>query len=164
MGTGRSIVFTVHFTAFWLLFPIGMSDFQYLAMHSGPDGKQTSMYDKVLMLKPEKEEFFNRELPLYIPPPIFSRLDTPVDYYYRPDVQHRSVPFLIINNPRCFLNGKAVTHLSSLICTSNRPVFKLRYHFHHMGMNQIHSDISAVVGSMLLKHQASIKYMAHALH
>ncbi|NXW16724.1 TF3C5 factor, partial [Circaetus pectoralis] len=67
----------------------GMSDFQYLAMHSGPDGKQTSMYDKVLMLKPEKEEFFNRELPLYIPPPIFSRLDTPVDYFYRPDIQHR---------------------------------------------------------------------------
>lgn len=73
-----------------------MSDFQYLAMHSGPDGKQTSMYDKVLMLKPEKEEFFNRELPLYIPPPIFSRLDTPVDYFYRPDIQHRSVPFLMI--------------------------------------------------------------------
>ncbi|XP_009954890.1 PREDICTED: general transcription factor 3C polypeptide 5-like, partial [Leptosomus discolor] len=67
----------------------GMSDFQYLAMHSGPDGKQTSMYDKVLMLKPEKEEFFNRELPLYIPPPIFSRLDTPIDYFYRPDIQHR---------------------------------------------------------------------------
>lgn len=74
----------------------GMSDFQYLAMHSGPDGKQTSMYDKVLMLKPEKEEFFNRELPLYIPPPIFSRLDTPVDYYYRPDVQHREG----YNNPQ----------------------------------------------------------------
>ncbi|XP_025067089.1 general transcription factor 3C polypeptide 5 [Alligator sinensis] len=67
----------------------GMSDFQYLAMHSGPDGKQTSMYDKVLMLKPEKEEFYNRELPLYVPPPIFSRLDTPVDYFYRPDVHHR---------------------------------------------------------------------------
>lgn len=78
------------------LFLTGMSDFQYLAMHSGPDGKQTSMYDKVLMLKPEKEEFFNRDLPLYIPPPIFSRLDTPVDYFYRPDIQHRSVPFLMI--------------------------------------------------------------------
>ncbi|CAI5794138.1 Hypothetical predicted protein [Podarcis lilfordi] len=67
----------------------GMSDFQYLAVHSGPDGKQTSMYDKVLMLKPEKEEFFLSDLPLYIPPPIFSRLDTPVDYYYRPETQHR---------------------------------------------------------------------------
>ncbi|KAL7980943.1 hypothetical protein Chor_002097 [Crotalus horridus] len=67
----------------------GMSDFQYLVMHSEPDSKQTSMYDKVLMLKPEKEDFFMNELPLYIPPPIFSRLDTPIDYYYRPDVHHR---------------------------------------------------------------------------
>lgn len=73
---------------------LGMSDFQYLAMHSGPDGNQTSMYDKVLMLKPEKEEFFMNDLPLYIPPPIFSRLDMPADYYYRPETQHRSV-FLI---------------------------------------------------------------------
>uniref|UniRef100_A0A8C0GIB1 General transcription factor 3C polypeptide 5 n=1 Tax=Chelonoidis abingdonii TaxID=106734 RepID=A0A8C0GIB1_CHEAB len=74
----------------------GMSDFQYLAMHSGPENKQISMYDKILMLKPEKEEFFNRELPLYIPPPIFSRLDTPIDYFYRPDVQHRDG----YNNPQ----------------------------------------------------------------
>ncbi|XP_029467819.1 general transcription factor 3C polypeptide 5 [Rhinatrema bivittatum] len=67
----------------------GMSDFQYLASHMGPDGKQISMYDKILLQKPQKEEFFHQELPLYIPPPIFSRLDTPVDYFYRPDTQHR---------------------------------------------------------------------------
>ncbi|NXF09697.1 TF3C5 factor, partial [Smithornis capensis] len=84
----------------------GMSDFQYLAMHSGPDGKQTSMYDKVLMLKPEKEEFFNRELPLYIPPPIFSRLDTPIDYFYRPDIQHREG----YNNPQ--VSGENLIGLS----------------------------------------------------
>ena len=47
------------------------------------------MYDRVLMRKPEKEEFFHQELPLYIPPPIISRLDTPVDYFYRPETQHR---------------------------------------------------------------------------
>lgn len=76
-----------------LLWSTGMSDFQYLAVHSSSDGKQMSMYDKVLMLKPEKEEFFMSDLPLYIPPPIFSRLDTPVDYYYRPETQHRLVPF-----------------------------------------------------------------------
>ncbi|KAJ6651611.1 hypothetical protein lerEdw1_020791 [Lerista edwardsae] len=58
-------------------------------MHSGPDGSQTSMYDKVLMLRPGKEEFFMNDLPLYIPPPIFSRLDMPADYYYRPETQHR---------------------------------------------------------------------------
>lgn len=70
------------------LFP-GMSDFQYLAVHTDEGGRHMSMYDKVLMLKPEKESFFHQELPLYIPPPIFSRLDTPVDYFYRPETQHR---------------------------------------------------------------------------
>lgn len=66
-----------------------MSDFQYLAVHTEAEGKHVSMYDRVLMRKPEKEEFFHQELPLYIPPPIFSRLDTPVDYFYRPETQHR---------------------------------------------------------------------------
>ncbi|KAK7813565.1 hypothetical protein U0070_000615 [Myodes glareolus] len=66
-----------------------MSDFQYLAVHTEAGGKHVSMYDRVLMRKPEKEEFFHQELPLYIPPPIFSRLDTPVDYFYRPETQHR---------------------------------------------------------------------------
>ncbi|XP_075434901.1 general transcription factor 3C polypeptide 5 isoform X3 [Ascaphus truei] len=67
----------------------GMSDFQYLAMHCSTDGSRTSLYDKVLLRKPEKEEFFHQEMPLNIPPPIFSRLDTPVDYYYRPNIHHR---------------------------------------------------------------------------
>ncbi|OCT65361.1 general transcription factor 3C polypeptide 5 [Xenopus laevis] len=67
----------------------GMSDFQYLAFKQGPDGSRTSLYDKVLLRKPEKEEFFNQEIALHIPPPIFSRLDNSVDYYYRPDVNHR---------------------------------------------------------------------------
>nr|XP_020026268.1 general transcription factor 3C polypeptide 5 [Castor canadensis]XP_020026270.1 general transcription factor 3C polypeptide 5 [Castor canadensis] len=67
----------------------GMSDFQYLAVHTEAGGGHVSMYDKVLMLRPEKEAFFHQELPLYIPPPIFSRLDTPVDYFYRPETQHR---------------------------------------------------------------------------
>lgn len=76
-------------SAICLPLPPGMSDFQYLAVHTEVDGGHTSMYNKVLMLKPEKEAFFHQELPLYIPPPIFSRLDTPVDYYYRPETQHR---------------------------------------------------------------------------
>ncbi|KAJ8346735.1 hypothetical protein SKAU_G00281360 [Synaphobranchus kaupii] len=67
----------------------GMGDFQYLAVHTEADGMQTSLYDKILLRKPEKKEFFDKEVPLYIPPPIFSRLDNPVDYYYRPEVQHR---------------------------------------------------------------------------
>lgn len=70
------------------LFP-GMSDFQYLAVHTEVGGVHRSMYDKVLMVRPEKEDFFHQELPLCIPPPIFSRLDTPADYFYRPETQHR---------------------------------------------------------------------------
>ncbi|MBN3297607.1 TF3C5 factor, partial [Amia calva] len=67
----------------------GMADFQYLAVHSHPDGTQTSLYDKILLRQPEKKEFFDKDVPLFIPPPIFSRLDNPVDYFYRPEVQHR---------------------------------------------------------------------------
>ncbi|XP_067825608.1 general transcription factor 3C polypeptide 5 isoform X1 [Heptranchias perlo] len=67
----------------------GMSDFQFLAMHTATGGSQMSMYDKVILRKPEHKEFFDQELPLYIPPPIFSRVDNPVDYFYRPEVQHR---------------------------------------------------------------------------
>ncbi|KAM4662770.1 general transcription factor 3C polypeptide 5 isoform 2-T2 [Discoglossus pictus] len=67
----------------------GMSDFQYLAFHCSADGSRTSLYNKVLLKKPEKEEFFHQEIPLHIPPPIFSRLDNPVDYYYRPNIHHR---------------------------------------------------------------------------
>ncbi|XP_055516216.1 general transcription factor 3C polypeptide 5 [Leucoraja erinacea] len=67
----------------------GMSDFQFLALHNASAGSQMSMYDKVILRKPEHKEFFDQELPLYIPPPIFSRVDNPVDYFYRPEVQHR---------------------------------------------------------------------------
>lgn len=66
----------------------GMADYQYLATHNDPDGNQVSLYDKIILRKPEKKEFYDNPVPLFIPPPIFSRLDTPVDYYYRPDVLH----------------------------------------------------------------------------
>ncbi|KAM6117396.1 general transcription factor 3C polypeptide 5-like [Phoenicopterus ruber ruber] len=101
----------------------GMSDFQYLAMHSGPDGKPTSMYDKVLMLKPEKEEFFNRELPLYIPPPIFSRLDTPVDYFYRPDIQHRGVTRVF--RVTILLDATVTTVFSSMVVSVLLELFEV---------------------------------------
>ncbi|RXM95785.1 General transcription factor 3C polypeptide 5 [Acipenser ruthenus] len=66
----------------------GLADFQYLAVHTEAEGTQSSMYNKILLRRPEKKEFFDQEMPLYIPPPIFSRLDNPVDYFYRPDIQH----------------------------------------------------------------------------
>ncbi|XP_075116385.1 general transcription factor 3C polypeptide 5 isoform X2 [Leptodactylus fuscus] len=67
----------------------GMSDFQYLAFTGGSDSCRTSLYDRVLLKKPEKEEYFHQDIALHIPPPIFSRLDTAVDYYYRPNINHR---------------------------------------------------------------------------
>ncbi|KAG8447581.1 hypothetical protein GDO86_014910 [Hymenochirus boettgeri] len=67
----------------------GMSDFQYLAFKRDPGGNPMSLYDQVLLKKPEKEEFFHQEMDLHIPPAIFSRLDSSVDYFYRPDINHR---------------------------------------------------------------------------
>lgn len=67
----------------------GMADFQYLAVHSEKDGSHTSLYDKIILRKPENNEFFEQPVPLFLPPPIFSRLDSAVDYNYRPEIQHK---------------------------------------------------------------------------
>ncbi|XP_076140755.1 general transcription factor 3C polypeptide 5 isoform X1 [Alosa pseudoharengus] len=66
-----------------------MADIQYLAAHSESDKSWTSLYNKVILRQPEKKEFFDQDVPLFLPPPIFSRLDSTVDYYYRPDTQHK---------------------------------------------------------------------------
>ncbi|XP_063067113.1 general transcription factor 3C polypeptide 5 isoform X2 [Engraulis encrasicolus] len=66
-----------------------MAEIQYLAAHSEPDKTWTSLYNKVILHQPEKKEFFDQNVPLFLPPPIFSRLDNSVDYYYRPDIQHK---------------------------------------------------------------------------
>ncbi|TRY95146.1 hypothetical protein DNTS_003854 [Danionella cerebrum] len=66
----------------------GMVDFQYLASHSNPDGAQESLYDKIILRKPETKDYYDRPVHLFLPPAIFSRMDTPVDYNYRPDVFH----------------------------------------------------------------------------
>ncbi|KAJ3605882.1 hypothetical protein NHX12_027925 [Muraenolepis orangiensis] len=68
----------------------GMADFQVLAVHS-EDGKHTSLYDKVILRKTENQEFFEQPMPFFLPPPIFSRLDNPVDYFYRPDIHHNQI-------------------------------------------------------------------------
>uniref|UniRef100_A0A8C8EJ85 General transcription factor 3C polypeptide 5 n=1 Tax=Oncorhynchus tshawytscha TaxID=74940 RepID=A0A8C8EJ85_ONCTS len=66
-----------------------MADFQYLAVHSAKDGSHTSLYNKILLRKPENNEFFEQPVPLFIPPHIFSRLDSAVDYSYQPEIQHK---------------------------------------------------------------------------
>ncbi|XP_039856322.1 general transcription factor 3C polypeptide 5 [Simochromis diagramma] len=69
----------------------GLADFQCLAVHS-EGGKHTSLYDKIILRKPESQEFFEQPMPYFLPPPIFSRLDSPVDYFYRPDVHLNQMP------------------------------------------------------------------------
>ncbi|KAK5607720.1 hypothetical protein CRENBAI_013342, partial [Crenichthys baileyi] len=66
----------------------GMADFQCLAVDS-QDGKNVSLYDKIIMRKAENQAFFERDVPYFLPPAIFSRLDSPVDYFYRADSIHR---------------------------------------------------------------------------
>lgn len=67
-----------------------MVDFQCLAVHS-EEGKHTSLYDKIILRKSENQEYFEQPVPFFLPPPIFSRLDSPVDYFYRPDIYHKLV-------------------------------------------------------------------------
>uniref|UniRef100_A0A3B4GSJ9 General transcription factor IIIC subunit 5 n=1 Tax=Pundamilia nyererei TaxID=303518 RepID=A0A3B4GSJ9_9CICH len=70
---------------------MGLADFQCLAVHS-EGGKHTPLYDKIILRKPESQEFFEQPMPYFLPPPIFSRLDSPVDYFYRPDVHLNQMP------------------------------------------------------------------------
>uniref|UniRef100_A0A3B4GQC0 General transcription factor IIIC subunit 5 n=1 Tax=Pundamilia nyererei TaxID=303518 RepID=A0A3B4GQC0_9CICH len=74
---------------------MGLADFQCLAVHS-EGGKHTPLYDKIILRKPESQEFFEQPMPYFLPPPIFSRLDSPVDYFYRPDV-HLNKNFIGLN-------------------------------------------------------------------
>lgn len=92
----------------------GMADFQYLAVHS-EDGNHTSLYDKIILRKPESKQYFEQSVPFYIPPPIFSRLDNPVDYFYRPDIHHNQVPvskdnFIGLNRARRPHNAMFVSY------------------------------------------------------
>lgn len=66
----------------------GMADFQCLAVHP-ENGATMSLYDKIVLTRPESQEFFHQPLPYFLPPAIFSRLDTPTDYFYRPDVNQK---------------------------------------------------------------------------
>ena len=63
-----------------------MVDFQYLPMTRNEDGSYKGLLDK-LMLKSfmTKSEFLKRDAPLFITPLIFSRLDLPGEYDFRPD-------------------------------------------------------------------------------
>ncbi|KAM9322698.1 LOW QUALITY PROTEIN: general transcription factor 3C polypeptide 5 [Pholidichthys leucotaenia] len=74
----------------------GMADFQCLAVNS-EGGKISSLYDKIILRKMENEEFYKEPMPYFLPPAIFSRLDSPVDYSYRPDVCQKALSHLPVD-------------------------------------------------------------------
>ncbi|XP_037548560.1 general transcription factor 3C polypeptide 5 [Nematolebias whitei] len=112
----------------------GMTDFQYLAVHS-QDGKSTSLYDKIVLRKPENEEFFNQDVPYFLPPAIFSRLDCPVDYFYRADSQANSTSrqvsvsknFIGLNRARRPHNAIFVSFTDPLVPTECLEAAKVKW-------------------------------------
>lgn len=97
----------------------GMADFQCLAVHS-EDGKHMSLYDKIILRKSENQQYFEQPLPFFLPPPIFSRLDSPVDYFYRPDSHHNQVPttrenFIGLNRARRPHNAIFVSFMDAAV-------------------------------------------------
>ncbi|KAM7369279.1 hypothetical protein PAMP_013560 [Pampus punctatissimus] len=87
----------------------GLADFQCLAVHS-ENGKDTSLYDKIILRKSESQEFFEQPMPYFLPPAIFSRLDTPVDYFYRPDIHQKSASQVTLNKNIIGLNRARRPH------------------------------------------------------
>ncbi|GAB1606986.1 general transcription factor 3C polypeptide 5-like [Argonauta hians] len=79
----------------------GMVDFQYLPMMSHPtttaggsesQGKTfSSIFDKLVVNSPEDiKDWLKIDVPLFLPPIIFSRMDSPMEYLYKSEMQHRS--------------------------------------------------------------------------
>ncbi|XP_077981401.1 general transcription factor 3C polypeptide 5-like, partial [Glandiceps talaboti] len=69
----------------------GLADYQYLPVQKDEHGEMMSLKPTLLVDKMESSDVvLGRNVPLFIPPPSFSRIDVPLDYYYRPD-QHRDV-------------------------------------------------------------------------
>ncbi|KAM9840875.1 general transcription factor 3C polypeptide 5 [Aulostomus maculatus] len=99
----------------------GMADFQCLAVQS-EKGKDTSLYDKIILRKTENQEFFEQPMPHFLPPAIFSRLDTPVDYFYRPDIhqnlmQNTNKNFIGLNRARRPHNAIFVSFIDPTVPT-----------------------------------------------
>ena len=66
-----------------LCFIAGLADFQYLPMSKEKDGTYKSVLDQIHIQKLEPRTWLEKEAPLFLPPPIFSRIDNPMDYAFR---------------------------------------------------------------------------------
>ncbi|CAG5867227.1 unnamed protein product [Menidia menidia] len=98
----------------------GLADFQYLAMHS-EGGKVTSLYDKIILRKTESQEFFEQTVPHFLPPAIFSRLDSPVDYFYRPDTQAKAAAVQVPTSKNFIGLNRARRPHNAIFVTFNEP-------------------------------------------
>ena len=59
-------------------------------MQKKENDQYESIYDKVVLNKlTSHKEYFSRDVPLFMPPLSFSRVDTPCDFLYRSDIEHR---------------------------------------------------------------------------
>ncbi|CAH1272644.1 Hypp4906 [Branchiostoma lanceolatum] len=65
-----------------------LADFQYLPLHRTPDGRTVQLYDQLLLEGLEGGGFYQKDVPLFVPPATFSRIDTPQNYHYRRDPAH----------------------------------------------------------------------------
>ncbi|XP_077353459.1 general transcription factor 3C polypeptide 5 [Festucalex cinctus] len=112
----------------------GMADYQCLAVHC-QDGKHTSLYNKIILRKTEKQEFFKQPMPYFLPPAIFSRLDTPVDYFYRSDQKHfgrqpddqGKTDYIGLNRPRRPNNAVFVSYTDPVVPTKPLEAAKIHW-------------------------------------
>nr|XP_022327588.1 general transcription factor 3C polypeptide 5-like isoform X1 [Crassostrea virginica]XP_022327589.1 general transcription factor 3C polypeptide 5-like isoform X1 [Crassostrea virginica]XP_022327590.1 general transcription factor 3C polypeptide 5-like isoform X1 [Crassostrea virginica]XP_022327591.1 general transcription factor 3C polypeptide 5-like isoform X2 [Crassostrea virginica] len=68
-----------------------MADFQYLPIVKGNDGNMEQIHDKIVFNTfMDRNEFLDRDVPVFLPPVIFSRFDYPDKaYLYRDGVNHK---------------------------------------------------------------------------
>jgi len=60
-----------------------LCDFQFLPMQKDADSKLVSIYPEVYFQNLVGSSWTEKEAPLFIPPAVFSRMDTPQEYQYR---------------------------------------------------------------------------------
>ncbi|XP_071322717.1 general transcription factor 3C polypeptide 5 [Trachinotus anak] len=109
----------------------GLADFQCLAVHM-EGGKEESLYNKIILRKPESQEFFEQPMPYFLPPAIFSRLDSPVDYFYRPDIHQNQMPiskknFIGLNRARRPHNAIFISFRDATVPTECLEAAKLNW-------------------------------------
>jgi hypothetical protein len=64
-------------------------DFQYLPMAKQEDNTYKPILDDLVLREITPRSWMKKEAPLFLTPPIFSRIDQPLEYCYRDGPKHR---------------------------------------------------------------------------